>query len=54
MERLAWAEGSLPVVNKWSRRWRAVMWTRNKQRRSVALLSVFTLIVITRKELSDS
>jgi len=52
MERLAWAEGCLPVV-KWSRRWRAVMWTRNKQR-SVVLLSVFTLIVITRKEPSDS
>jgi hypothetical protein len=47
-------EGWLSVLNKWSRNWGAVMWARNKQWRSVTLLSIFAVIVVTREEPSNS
>jgi hypothetical protein len=54
MEGLTRAEGYLSVLIKWSRNWRAVMWSRNKQRRSVTLLSIFAVIFVTGEKPSNS
>ena len=47
-------EGCLSVLNKWSRNWGTVMWAGDKQRRSVTLLSIFAVIVVTGEKPSNS
>lgn len=54
MEGFTRAERYLSVLIEWSGNWRAVMWARDKQRRCVTLLSIFTVVVVTGKEPSNS
>jgi hypothetical protein len=54
MEGFTRVEGWLSVLNKWSRNWGAVMWARDKQWRSVTLLSIFAVIIVTGEEPSNS